>query len=77
MAVERGACVPARGGRNKVNFKTSNFQMILLYFCGPASFILIIKALYKDIKVAPMCTFLKYSVAAKNLSMSMVTLTHV
>ena len=38
MAVERGACVPAPGGRNKMNFKTSIFQMILLYFCGPASY---------------------------------------
>ena len=37
MAVERGACVPARGGRKKMNFKISIFQMILLYFCGPAS----------------------------------------
>ena len=37
MAVEQGACVPAPGGRNKMNFKTSIFQMILLYFCGPAS----------------------------------------
>ena len=41
MAVERGACVPDPGGRNKMNFKTSIFQMILLYFCGPAGYILI------------------------------------